>query len=67
MVKLSYADPGRWIADPAAVSLPVGGFSTRPTPLDAGRRSIGARRQTCAFGDPDGDTTGFVVADGRVT
>ena len=65
MVKLSYADRDQWIADPALVSLPVDGL------LDpayaARRRATFDRRkaQTYGFGEPDGDTTGFVVADGR--
>ena len=65
MVKLSYADRDRWIADPAAGALPTAGL------LDKGyaarRRAAFDRRkaQPHTFGEPDGDTTGFVVADGR--
>jgi gamma-glutamyltranspeptidase len=65
MVKLSYADRDRWIADPAAVSLPVDGLLDKAY---AERRRAAfdrCRAQTYAFGEPDGDTTGFVVADGR--
>jgi gamma-glutamyltranspeptidase len=65
MVKLSYADRDRWIADPAAVSLPVTGLLDKA--YAARRRTAFDRRKAQAheFGDPDGDTTGFVVADGR--
>ena len=65
MVKLSYADRDRWIADPAAVSLPVDGLLDKA--YAARRRTAFDPRkaQTHEFGDPDGDTTGFVVADGR--
>jgi gamma-glutamyltranspeptidase/glutathione hydrolase len=65
MVKLSYADRDRWIADPSAVSLPVHGLLDKA--YAARRRAAFDRRkaQTYGFGEPDGDTTGFVVADGR--
>jgi len=65
MVKLAYADRDRWIADPAAVALPVDGLLDKT--YAARRRAAFDRRkaQTFAFGEPDGDTTGFVVADGR--
>lgn len=63
MVKLAYADRDRWIGDPEHARLPVAGL------LDKAY----ARRRAAAFdphkarayapGDPEGDTTGFVVAD----
>ena len=65
MVKLAYADRDRWIADPAAARLPVAGL------LDKGyaarrRAAFDSRKaQPYAAGDPTGNTTGFVVADGR--
>ena len=65
MVKLAYADRDRWIADPQAAKVPLSGL------LDKGyaarRRKAFDRRkaQPHEFGEPDGDTTGFVVADGR--
>jgi gamma-glutamyltranspeptidase/glutathione hydrolase len=65
MVKLAYADRDRFIADPSAGPLPTAGL------LDKGyaarrRAAFDPRKaQTHAFGDPDGDTTGFVVADGQ--
>ncbi len=65
MVKLAYADRDRWIADPAHVAVPVAAL------LDKGyaarrRREFDPRKAGAYVGgQPDGDTTGFVVADGR--
>jgi gamma-glutamyltranspeptidase/glutathione hydrolase len=62
--KLAYADRDRWVADPAHTRLPVAAL------LDKGyaaRRRRGLdpdKAQTHQWGDLDGDTTGFVVADG---
>jgi gamma-glutamyltranspeptidase/glutathione hydrolase len=65
MVKLAYADRDRWIADPTRARVPVA------TLLDKG---YAARRRAeydpdkarlHAWGEVDGDTTGFVVADGQ--
>jgi gamma-glutamyltranspeptidase len=64
MVKLAYADRDRWIGDPEHARVPVDGL------LDPG---YAARRRrlfdpgkagTYTAGNPEGDTTGFVVADG---
>jgi gamma-glutamyltranspeptidase len=63
--KLAYADRDRWIADPEHARVPVAAL------LD---KAYAARRRTAVdprkaqqhpFGDPEGDTTGFVVADGQ--
>lgn len=63
MVKVAYADRDRWIADPEAVRLPVAGLLDKA--YAARRRAAFDPRkaQEHVFGDPDGDTTGFVVAD----
>jgi gamma-glutamyltranspeptidase/glutathione hydrolase len=64
VTKLAYADRNRWVADPAHADLPVGAL------LDPGyarRRRAEVdpdKAQAHAWGNPDGDTTGFVVADG---
>jgi gamma-glutamyltranspeptidase/glutathione hydrolase len=65
MTKLAYADRDRWVADPAHARVPVAEL------LD---KAYAARRRG-AFdpdkagpyqaGELDGDTTGFVVADGQ--
>lgn len=65
MVKLAYADRDRWVADPGGVRLPVDGLLSKAY---AARRRGGfdlRKAQTYAAGDPTGDTTGFVVMDGR--
>src|SRR5262249_22795842 len=65
MTKLAYADRDRWIADPHAAALPTDGLLDKA--YAARRRKAFDRRkaQSYAFGDPEGDTTGFVVVDGR--
>jgi gamma-glutamyltranspeptidase/glutathione hydrolase len=65
VVKLAYADRDRWIADPDAVRLPVSRLLD-PAYAARRRRAFDRRKaQAHDFGEPDGDTTGFVVADGR--
>jgi len=65
MVKLAYADRDRWVGDPAHVRVPVAALLAKPyaerrrRAFDAGKASVHAA------GLPEGDTTGFVVADGR--
>jgi len=63
MVKLAYADRDRWIGDPAHARVPVEAL------LDKGyaarrRREFDPRKAGAYVpGEPEGDTTGFVVAD----
>lgn len=65
MAKLAYADRDRWIGDPDQVAVPVAPLLAKAY---AGERRLAFdRRKALAYaaGDPEGDTTGFVVADGR--
>jgi gamma-glutamyltranspeptidase len=62
-VKLAYADRDRWIGDPAHAKVPLAGLLSKEY-AKTRRRAFDARKaQAYAAGDPDGDTTGFVVAD----
>jgi gamma-glutamyltranspeptidase/glutathione hydrolase len=63
MVKLAYADRDRWIADPSRSRVPVARLLTKEYAAER-RRSFDPRKaQSFQWGDPGGDTTGFVVAD----
>ncbi|MGH7310839.1 MAG: gamma-glutamyltransferase family protein, partial [Candidatus Rokuibacteriota bacterium] len=64
-VKLAYADRDRWIADPDQARVPVAALLDKE--YAARRRGELDRRKAGAYaaGEPEGDTTGFVVADGR--
>jgi gamma-glutamyltranspeptidase/glutathione hydrolase len=65
MTKLAYADRDRWVADPDHAELPVaallakGYAARRRTAFDPGKA------QSYRWGDVEGGTTGFVVADDR--
>jgi len=65
ITKLAYADRDRWIGDPAHARVPVAALLDKA--YAARRRSAYDRgkAQPYAAGDPEGDTTGFVVGDGR--
>ena len=65
MVKLAYADRDRWIGDPAHARVPVATLLSKE--YAARRRQAFDPDKAGSFtgGDLDGDTTGFVVADGR--
>ncbi len=65
MVKLAYADRDRWIGDPAHARLPVAALLAKDYAARRRREFDPAKAQGYAAGDPEGDTTGFVVADGR--
>jgi len=65
MSKLAYADRDRWVADPAHARVPVEALLDKRY-ADTRRRAFNpGKAQSYGFGDLDGDTTGFVVADGR--
>jgi gamma-glutamyltranspeptidase/glutathione hydrolase len=62
-VKLAYADRDRFIGDPAHARVPLAELLDKRYAARR-RKSFDARKaQAYAAGDPEGDTTGFVVAD----
>ena len=63
VVKLAYADRDRWIADPEHARLPLGGLLDKQYATARMRQFDPERASTYAPGEPEGDTTGFVVAD----
>jgi gamma-glutamyltranspeptidase/glutathione hydrolase len=65
MTKLAYADRDRWIGDPAHAAVPVAGLLAKEYAAGRRRAFDGKKAQAYAAGDPAGDTTGFVVADGQ--
>ena len=65
MSKLAYADRDRWIGDPAHAPVPVDALLTKEYAARRRRAFDPRKAQPYVAGDPDGDTTGFVVADGH--
>ena len=64
-VKLAYADRDRWIGDPVHARVPVASLLDKRYAARR-RRELDLRKAGAyASGEPEGDTTGFVVADGR--
>jgi len=63
VVKLAYADRDRWIGDPAHASVPLAALLDKKYAARRRRAYDASKAQAYAAGDPDGDTTGFVVAD----
>jgi len=65
VVKLAYADRDRWIGDPDHARVPVSALLSKDYATRRRRDLDEDKARAYAFGDPEGDTTGFVVADGR--
>jgi gamma-glutamyltranspeptidase/glutathione hydrolase len=65
MVKLAYADRDRWIGDPDHVRIPVTSLLDKEYAALRCRDFDPEKAGTYAPGEPEGDTTGFVVADAR--
>ncbi len=65
MSKLAYADRDRWIADPSEAKVPVEGLLSRVYAARRRKAFDPKRARTFRPGDPTGETTGFVIADGR--
>jgi gamma-glutamyltranspeptidase/glutathione hydrolase len=62
-VKLAYADRDRFIGDPEHTGMPLASLLAKE--YAARRRQLidSEKAQPFSFGDPEGDTTGFVIAD----
>ena len=65
VVKLAYADRDRWIGDPARASVPVAGMLDKAYAAERLRQFDPKKAQSYVPGQPESDTTGFVVADGH--
>jgi hypothetical protein len=64
MTKLAYADRDRRVADPARARVPVEALLAKPYAAERRAAFDPHKARAHSFGEIDGDTTGFVVADG---
>jgi gamma-glutamyltranspeptidase len=65
MTKLAYADRDRWIGDPAQARVPVEALIAKEYAVRRRRAFDPDKAQAYVASDLEGDTTGFVIADGR--
>jgi len=65
VVKLAYADRDRWIGDPEQARVPVSALLDKTYAAERRRKVDPGKAGTFVAGEPDGDTTGFVIADGH--
>jgi gamma-glutamyltranspeptidase len=65
LTKLAYADRDRWIADPTHAGTPIEQLLAKPYAARRREDFDPGKAQHHAWGDIDGDTTGFVIADGQ--
>jgi gamma-glutamyltranspeptidase / glutathione hydrolase len=65
VTKLAYADRDCWIADPQCAEVPVSGMLDKAYAARRMKQLDPQRASSYAPGEPEGDTTGFVVADGH--
>jgi gamma-glutamyltranspeptidase/glutathione hydrolase len=65
IVKLAYADRDRWIGDPEHARVPVAAMLDKAYAATRRRQFDPRKAQVHVPGQPEGDTTGFVVADGQ--
>jgi gamma-glutamyltranspeptidase/glutathione hydrolase len=63
MVKLAFADRDRFLADPAHFRVPMSGLLDKRYAGERRKEFNPRKAQWYGFGNPGGDTTGFVVAD----
>ena len=64
-VKLAYADRDRWIGDPDHARVAIDALLDKAYAARRRRAFDPKKAQAHTWGDPEGDTTGFVIADGR--
>ncbi len=65
MVKLAYADRDRWIGDPDHARVPTAAMLDKAYAAVRRQQFDPAKAGAYLPGQPEGDTTGFVIADGR--
>jgi gamma-glutamyltranspeptidase/glutathione hydrolase len=65
MTKIAYADRDRWVADPEEARLPIQQLLDKDYAAKRRAEYDPEKARRYEWGNPDGDTTGFVVADGR--
>jgi gamma-glutamyltranspeptidase/glutathione hydrolase len=65
LIKLACADRDRWVADPAHARAPLEALLSKAYAARRRKAYDPKKAQSYRFGDPTGDTTGFVVADGH--
>jgi gamma-glutamyltranspeptidase/glutathione hydrolase len=65
VTKLAYADRDRWVADPAHAELPTARLLSKAYAAARRRAFDPDKAGPYQAGELDGDTTGFVVADGQ--
>jgi gamma-glutamyltranspeptidase len=65
IVKLAYADRDRWIGDPEHARVPTAALLDKAYAAARRQQFDPRKAQVYVPGQPEGDTTGFVVADGQ--
>lgn len=65
MTKLAYADRDHWVADPIQTTVPAEALLDKEYAARRRQAFDPDKAQAHQWGNLDGDTTGFVVADGR--
>jgi gamma-glutamyltranspeptidase/glutathione hydrolase len=65
LTKLAYADRNRWVADPSREKVPVEALLSKAYAERRRKAFDPEKAQWHKWGEIDGDTTGFVVADSR--